>query len=57
MTLKCSTTVYSFGKAVVEKIQVEDPILEYNSYAYYFNHSPMCDYMVQFVDKVTYFSG
>jgi hypothetical protein len=52
MTLKCSTTVYSFGKAVVEKIQVEDPIMEYNTYAYYFNHSPMCDYMVQFIDKV-----
>ena len=52
MTLKCSTTVYSFGKAVVEKIQVEDPIIEYNTYAYYFNHSPMCDYMVQFIEKL-----
>jgi len=49
--LKCSTTIYSFGKAVVEKIQVEEPLFD-SSYVYYFNHSPMCDYMVQFIEKL-----
>ena len=42
----------SFGKPVVEKIQVEDAILENNCFVYYFNQSPMCDYMVHFLEKL-----
>jgi len=52
LKLRCSTIVSSFGKPVVEKIQVEDAILENTSFVYYFNQSPMCDYMVHFIEKL-----
>jgi hypothetical protein len=52
LKLRCSTIVSSFGRPVVEKIQVEDALLEGHSYVYYFNQSPMCDYMVHFLDKL-----
>jgi len=51
--IRCSTKVYSFGQQVVEKLQVDDePVKESSGYAYYFNRSPMCDYMVRFIDKL-----
>ena len=50
--IRCSTTVFSFGKAVVEKTQYEDPVAEGDSFVYYCNHSPMCEYMVHFIDKL-----
>lgn len=51
--IRCSTKVYSFGQQVVEKLQTEDePVKENNGFAYYFNRSPMCDYMVRFIDKL-----
>ena len=52
LRLRCSTIVSSFGRPVVEKIQVEDAIPENNSFVYYFNQSPMCDYMVHFLEKL-----
>lgn len=53
--INCSTKVFSFGGQVVEKMQTERAVLQEGAngrYAYYFNRCPMCDYMVQFIEKL-----
>ena len=50
--VKNANKVCSFGKQVVEKIQVEFPVSEGDVYRYYLDRSPMCDYMISFVDKL-----
>eukprot|EP00128_Syssomonas_multiformis_P016308 Colp12_sorted_trinity150504_noHs@31564 len=51
-TIQCSTKVCSFGKQVVEKIQIEYPVPETSSFSYFFQRSKMCEYMVSFIDRL-----
>lgn len=51
-SLICTTSIHSFGKCMIEKRQLEDPQLENNDYMYRFNHSPTCDYVVYFIQKL-----
>ena len=52
MNIKCSTKVCSFGKQVVEKIQTEYSNTENGKFSYNFSRSPMCEYMISFVEKL-----
>ncbi|RWS31295.1 transcriptional enhancer factor TEF-1-like protein [Leptotrombidium deliense] len=52
MTISCSTKVCSFGKQVVEKVEVEYPIYQNGRYVYRIEKSPMCEYMVNFIHKL-----
>ena len=51
--IQCVTTVFSFGRAVVEKSQNEEPIRQDNGlYLYHCNHAPVCEYMVHFIERL-----
>lgn len=50
--LVCSTMVCSFGKQVVEKVETEYSRLENNRYVYRIQRSPMCEYMINFIQKL-----
>ncbi|XP_023172013.2 protein scalloped isoform X1 [Drosophila hydei] len=50
--LVCSTIVCSFGKQVVEKVEHEYSRLEHNRYVYRIQRSPMCEYMINFIQKL-----
>lgn len=50
--LELSTCVYSLGKQVVEKVQTEPPACEDGKYYYRFQRSPLCAYMLAFVEKL-----
>ena len=53
MTLSCSTKVCSFGNQVVEKVESEPANYESDGkYVYRFENSPMCEYMVTFINKL-----
>eukprot|EP00040_Diaphanoeca_grandis_P031161 m.185962 g.185962 ORF g.185962 m.185962 type:complete len:371 (+) comp32247_c8_seq4:525-1637(+) len=52
MPIECSTSVISLGKQVVEKIQTDSPKLENGRFVYRFNASPMCPYMISFIEKL-----
>jgi transcriptional enhancer factor len=53
MTLSCSTKVCSFGNQVVEKVESERASYESDGkYVYRFENSPMCEYMVTFINKL-----
>ncbi|RWS14368.1 transcriptional enhancer factor TEF-1-like protein [Dinothrombium tinctorium] len=52
MTISCSTKVCSFGKQVVEKVEVEFPVYQNGRYIYRIDKSPMCEYMVNFIHKL-----
>lgn len=52
MVISCSTKVCSFGKQVVEKVETEYSRLENGRYIYRINRSPMCDYMINFINKL-----
>lgn len=52
MTITCSTKVCSFGKQVVEKVETEYPRLENGRFVYRIHRSPMCDYMINFINKL-----
>lgn len=52
MTVSCSTKVCSFGNQVVEKVETEQAQYENGRYVYRFENSPMCEYMVSFVNKL-----
>lgn len=52
MTIQCSTKVCSFGKQVVEKLEYEHPKSENGRFVYRINKSPMCDYMVSFINRL-----
>lgn len=52
MTIQCSTKVCSFGKQVVEKLEYELPKSENGRFVYRINKSPMCDYMVSFINRL-----
>lgn len=52
MTVSCSTKVCSFGKQVVEKIEVEYGRFEKDRYLYRFSRSQMCDYMINFIIRL-----
>ena len=53
MTLSCSTKVCSFGNQVVEKLESERASYESDGkYVYRFENSPMCEYMVTFINKL-----
>ncbi|XP_058444501.1 protein scalloped isoform X1 [Malaya genurostris] len=52
MVITCSTKVCSFGKQVVEKVETEYSRFENGRYVYRINRSPMCDYMINFINKL-----
>ena len=53
MTLSCSTKVCSFGNQVFEKVESERASYESDGkYVYRFENSPMCEYMVTFINKL-----
>ncbi|XP_053203636.1 protein scalloped-like [Panonychus citri] len=52
MMITCSTKVCSFGKQVVEKVEVEYPNYENGRNVYRFEKSPMCEYMINFIHKL-----
>lgn len=53
MTISCSTKVCSFGNQVVEKVETEQARYESgNRYMYRIENSPMCEYMIAFINKL-----
>ncbi|XP_019615753.1 transcriptional enhancer factor TEF-1-like isoform X4 [Branchiostoma floridae] len=55
MTITCSTKVCSFGKQVVEKVEVgltEYARFENGRFVYNIHRSPMCEYMINFIHKL-----
>jgi CRISPR/Cas system endoribonuclease Cas6 (RAMP superfamily) len=52
MVITCSTKVCSFGKQVVEKVETEYSRLENGRFVYRIHRSPMCDYMINFINKL-----
>ncbi|KAI4529449.1 hypothetical protein MG293_020697 [Ovis ammon polii] len=52
MTLTCSSKVCSFGKQVVEKVEMERAQLEDGRFVYRLLRSPMCEYLVNFLHKL-----
>ncbi|CAF0852444.1 unnamed protein product [Brachionus calyciflorus] len=52
MTISCSTKVCSFGNQVVEKVENEHAQYESGRYVYRFENSPMCEYMITFINKL-----
>lgn len=42
----------SFGKQVVEKVEEEYSRLENGRFVYRLHRSPMCDYMINFINKL-----
>ncbi|XP_063707590.1 protein scalloped-like [Culicoides brevitarsis] len=52
IVISCSTKVCSFGKQVVEKVETEYSHLENGRFVYRINRSPMCDYMINFINKL-----
>lgn len=52
MPIECSTSVISLGKQVVEKIQTDQPTHENGKFVYKFQNSPMCPYMISFIEKL-----
>lgn len=52
MIITCSTKVCSFGKQVVEKVETEYSRLENGRFVYRIHRSPMCDYMINFINKL-----
>lgn len=52
MVITCSTKVCSFGKQVVEKVETEYSRLENSRFVYRIHRSPMCEYMINFIQKL-----
>lgn len=52
VVITCSTKVCSFGKQVVEKVETEYSRLENSRFVYRIQRSPMCEYMVNFIQKL-----
>lgn len=52
VVITCSTKVCSFGKQVVEKVETEYSRLENARFVYRINRSPMCEYMINFIQKL-----
>ncbi|XP_074595550.1 TEA domain transcription factor 1 homolog scalloped [Brevipalpus obovatus] len=52
MVITCATKVCSFGKQVVEKVEVEYPTFENGRNLFRFERSPMCEYMINFIHKL-----
>lgn len=52
MKIECSTSVISLQQQVVEKIQAEEGVAEDGCYVYRFKSSPMCPYMISFIEKL-----
>lgn len=52
MPIHCSTKVCSFGKQVVEKVETEYSQLENCRYVYRIERSPMCEYLINFIQKL-----
>ncbi|XP_043943410.1 transcriptional enhancer factor TEF-3-like isoform X4 [Protopterus annectens] len=52
MTITCATKVCSFGKQVVEKVEVEHGHFENGTYMYHIHRSPLCEYMINFIHKL-----
>lgn len=52
MAIQCSTKVCSFGKMVVEKVELEFARYEGGRYVYKMNRSPLCEYMINFICKL-----
>jgi hypothetical protein len=44
--------VCSFGSQVVEKVENEEAQYENGRYVYRFENSPMCEYMIAFIQKL-----
>lgn len=49
-----STRLCSFGKQVLEKVEISEYPQrdQYDQFVYRFDRSPLCDYMVQFIQKL-----
>lgn len=52
IVITCSTKVCSFGKQVVEKVETEYSRLENSRFIYRIQRSPMCEYMINFIQKL-----
>ncbi|XP_055371482.1 protein scalloped isoform X2 [Condylostylus longicornis] len=52
VVITVSTKVCSFGKQVVEKVETEYSRLENGKFVYRIHKSPMCEYMINFVQKL-----
>ncbi|KAL9879492.1 protein scalloped isoform X3 [Glossina fuscipes] len=52
VVLVCSTKVCSFGSQVVEKVETEFSRLENGRFVYRIDRSPMCEYMINFIQKL-----
>lgn len=52
IVITCSTKVCSFGKQVVEKVETEYSRLESSRFIYRIQRSPMCEYMINFIQKL-----
>lgn len=52
LNISCSTKVCSFGNQVVEKKESENFRMENGRYVYRIENSPMCEYMITFINKL-----
>lgn len=52
LSISCSTKVCSFGNQVVEKVETEHARYENGRCTYRIENSPMCEYMITFINKL-----
>lgn len=52
MQIQISTILCSFGKQVVEKVEMEHAVIENCRFVYRTDRSPMCEYLVNFIHKL-----
>jgi len=50
-SIKVSSKIFEHGKQILEKIQVEYPMLDNGSYCYFFNRAPACEYAINLLDR------
>jgi len=51
-SIKSSFKLFKQGKPVLEKVQVEYPMIDNGGFCYFFNRSPLCDYMIGFIERL-----
>uniref|UniRef100_A0A2D4GHR5 TEA domain-containing protein n=1 Tax=Micrurus corallinus TaxID=54390 RepID=A0A2D4GHR5_MICCO len=53
LTLSCTSKVCSFGKKVVEKLEIAEPAhWENGRFVFHIKRSPLCEYLINFIRKL-----